>query len=179
MIPEFNQRYTDKVEALNIKLSARRLLVSIEKQTLYLLENNQIFIEYKVSTGLKPPSNIDGSGGTPLGLHRIRDKIGNGAVLGEVFKGRVSIGKRYQDLDPADQKPNLITTRILWLEGLEPGFNKGEDCDSYSRFIYIHGTNHENRIGRPASGGCIQISNIDMLTLYNSVEAGDHVFLCE
>ena len=100
-------------------------------------------------------------------------------MLGEVFKGRVSIGKRYQDLDPSNQKPNLITTRILWLEGLEPGFNKGEDRDSYSMFIYIHGTNHENRIGRPASGGCIQLSNIDTLTLYNSVEAGDHVFTCE
>tara|TARA_B100000212_G_C27385033_1_gene539009 strand:+ start:1885 stop:2424 length:540 start_codon:yes stop_codon:yes gene_type:complete len=179
MITELHQAYTDKVEALNIKPSARRLLVSIEKQTLSLIENNQTLIKYMVSTGLKPPSNIDGSGGTPLGLHQIRNKIGDGAVMGEVFKGRVRIDKRYHDLDPAEQKLNLITTRILWLEGLEPGFNKGEDCDSYSRFIYIHGTNHENRIGRPASGGCIQLSNIDMLTLYNSVEDGDHVFIYE
>ncbi len=179
MIPELNQPYTDKVDALNIKPSARRLIVSIAKQTLYLIDGDRNPVSYRVSTSAKPPSNIDGSGGTPLGLHRIREKIGNGAVLGEVFKGRVSIGKRYQDLDPADQKPNLITTRILWLEGLEPDFNKGENCDSYSRFIYIHGTNHEDKIGHPASGGCVQLSNVEMLALYESVEAGDHVLIVE
>lgn len=177
MTPELNQPFTDKVEALNIKPSARHLLVSISEQTLFVVDGDELSTSYQVSTSSKPPSNIDGSGGTPIGLHRIREKIGNGAVLGEVFKGRVSIGKRYEDLEPADQRPNLITTRILWLEGLEPDFNKGENCDSYSRFIYIHGTNHEDKIGRPASGGCVQLKNTEMLALYDSVEAGDHVFI--
>jgi len=179
MSPDLNQPYTDKVAALNIKPSARRLLVSITDQTLVLFEKERGPITFKVSTSLKSPSNQEGSGGTPMGLHRIREKIGEGAALGEVFKGRVSIGRRYQDLSAADQRPNLITTRILWLEGLEPGFNKGGDCDSYSRYIYIHGTNHEDKIGRPASGGCVQLLNAEMRTLFDSVEAGDHVFIGE
>lgn len=179
MFSELNQPYTDKIDALNIKPSARRLVVSISEQTLDLIENDQVATTYIVSTSLKPPSNREGSGGTPLGLHRIREKIGEGAALGEVFKGRVSVGKRYHDLCKADQRANLITTRILWLEGLEPGFNKGGDCDSYSRYIYIHGTNHEEKIGQPASGGCVQLLNAEMRSLFESVEAGDHVFILE
>lgn len=179
MSPDLNQPYTDKVEALNIKPSARRLFVSIAHQTLTLFQNEGEPVTYKISTSLKPPSNKEDSGGTPTGLHRIREKIGDGAALGEVFKGRVSIGRRYQDLGAADRRPNLITTRILWLEGLEPGINKGDKCDSYLRYIYIHGTNHEDKVGTPASGGCVQLLNAEMRTLFDSVEAGDHVFIGE
>ncbi|MBT3483340.1 MAG: L,D-transpeptidase, partial [Opitutales bacterium] len=93
------------------------------------------------------------------------------------FKGRVSIGKRYHQLSAEEQRPNLITTRILWLEGLEPGINQGDNCDSYQRYIYFHGTNHEDKIGQPSSGGCIQLLNQEMTELFDLIEIGDHVFI--
>jgi hypothetical protein len=177
MFLELNQPYTHKIEALNIKPSSRRLLVSIEYQSMNLIESDALVREFEVSTSLNPPSNVEDSGGTPRGLHRIAQKIGEGALHGEVFKGRVSIGKRYQELGEDERKPNLITTRILWLEGLEPGINQGDGCDSFKRYIYIHGTNHEDRVGQPASGGCIQLMNNEMIALFDAVDEGDHVFI--
>jgi hypothetical protein len=177
MPSDLNQPYTHKLESLNIKPSARALLVSIDDQNASLIENGQTRREYSVSTSLKPPSNRQDSGGTPRGLHRIAEKIGDGAPLGEVFKGRVSIGKRYQELSEEELRPNLITSRILWLAGLEENINQGDGCDSYHRFIYVHGTNHENKIGRPASGGCVQLLNTEMVELFDAVEVGDHVFI--
>jgi len=174
---DLNQPYTHKIEALKIKPSARRLLVSIADQRVELVENNRAISAFRVSTSLKPPSNLQDSNGTPAGLHRIAQKIGSGAPIGEVFKGRVSIGRRYDELDEEAQRPNLITTRILWLEGLEAGFNQGGGCDSYQRYIYFHGTNHEDKIGQPASGGCVQLLNQQMLELFDAVEAGDHVYI--
>ena len=174
---DLNQPYTHKLEALKIKPSARRLLVSIAEQSAELVENDQTLRSFRVSTSLNPPSNRQDSGGTPSGLHRIAQKIGHGAPLGEVFKGRVSIGRSYDELSEEERRPNLIATRILWLEGLEPGVNQGDGCDSYRRYIYIHGTNHEDEIGHPASGGCIQLLNQEMLELFDSVETDDHVFI--
>lgn len=172
-----NQPYTQKTEALKIKPSARRLLVSISDQKVALVQNDSAVRVFRVSTSLKPPSNLQDSNGTPSGLHRIAQKIGSGAPIGEVFKGRLSIGRRYDELNEEEQRPNLITTRILWLEGLEPGVNQGDGCDSHQRYIYFHGTNHEDKIGQPASGGCVQLLNREMLELFDAVSEGDHVFI--
>ncbi len=177
MSPNLNQPYTHKIEALNIKPSARRLLVSIDQQTTDLIEGDERIRTFRVSTSSKPPSNIENSFGTPKGLHRIAQKIGDGAPIGAVFKGRVPIGKHYSELSESEQAANLITTRILWLDGLESGVNQGEGCDSHSRYIYLHGTNHEDRIGRPASGGCIQLGNQDIVALFDAVQEGDHVYI--
>lgn len=174
---ELLQPYTHRLQSLKIKPSARCLLVSIPRQKLALVNENEESKSYRVSTSLKPPSCIQDSGGTPEGLHRVARKIGDNAPLGTVFKGRVSIGKQYWELSEEEQSKNLITTRILWLEGLEPGHNKGEGCDSFKRYIYIHGTNHEDKIGQPASGGCVQLLNQEMLELYDSVAEGDFVFI--
>jgi len=174
---DLNQPYTHKIQALKIKPSARRLLVSIADQKTELVENDSPIRNFSVSTSLKPPSNQQDSEGTPSGLHRIAEKIGTDAPIGEVFKGRVSIGKRYHQLSAEEQRPNLITTRILWLEGLEPGINQGDNCDSYQRYIYFHGTNHEDKIGQPSSGGCIQLLNQEMTELFDLIEIGDHVFI--
>ena len=174
---DLNQPYTHTIDTLKIKPSARRLLVSIADQTLELLENDASVRAYRVSTSLKPPSNLQDSMGTPSGLHRIAQKIGEGAALGEVFKGRVSIDSCYEKLSDEQQRPNLITTRILWLEGLEPGINQGDGRDSFQRYIYIHGTNHEDKIGQPASGGCVQLSNREMAELFDLVQTGDHVYI--
>ena len=171
------QPYTHKLRELDIKPTSRAIFVSISKQRLDLVENGTSIRSFSVSTSLNPPSNKQDSGGTPRGLHRIFHKVGDGTPIGEVFKGRVSTGKRYWELSKDEQKPNLITTRILWLEGLESGFNSGEGCDSFARYIYIHGTNHEDRIGQPASAGCVQLLNDEMLELFNSVDEGDQVWI--
>lgn len=178
MSSENSQSITHRLENLDIKPTARMLWVSIPRQELELREEGAPSPRaFNVSTSAKPPSCEENSFGTPTGLHRIARKIGDGAPLGAVFKGRVATGKCYWDLPPGEQEANLVTTRILWLEGLEPGKNKGPGRDSFDRYIYIHGTNHENKIGEPASGGCIQLRNAEMIELHDSVEAGDLVWI--
>ena len=130
-----------------------------------------------VSTSLRPPSNVKDSLGTPRGLHEIAEKIGAGAPPGIVFKGRVSTGRHFSELAPEAQARNLITTRILWLRGLEPGVNAGGDVDSHQRYIYLHGTNHEDRLGTPFSGGCIEMNNLEISGLFDDVRAGDQVWI--
>lgn len=137
---------------------------------------------YPASTSLSEPSQVLDSGGTPRGLHVVIERIGDREPIGTVFKGRVSIGRTYEELEPQEQEGNLITTRILRLLGMEPGFNVGEgpdgsNVDSYARFIYIHGTNHEDRVGQPASGGCVQLRNEDMLALFDKAPVGTYVYI--
>src|SRR6185295_16599266 len=107
---------------------------------------------------------VEDSNRTPLGLHRIAEKIGGGWPVGTVFKSRRFAGFTWQGLPHA-----AITTRILWLEGLEPGFNRGGNVDSFRRYIYIHGTGDELTLGRPASRGCIHLTANDLVPLYDQV----------
>ena len=171
------QPITHKLKELNIKQTPRTLLVSIPRQELIIVENGRERRRFTVSTSARPASCIENSLGTPTGLHRIAQKLGEGAPVGEVFKGRISIGKRYWELTDGEQRPNLVTTRILWLEGLEPDHNRGPGRDSRDRYIYFHGTNHEDRIGQPASAGCILLRNQEMIELYNAVQEGDLVYI--
>ncbi len=113
-----------------------------------------------------------GSFGTPTGLHAIADKIGGAQPSGMVFKNRVAV-KHYSDYPSDEQKHNLITSRIIRLRGLEPGINSGNGVDSYERYIYIHGTNHEERIGQPFSKGCIEMLNVDVIHLFNIIDERD------
>ncbi len=177
MSSDLLQPTTHKLRALEIKQTARLLLVSIERQTLELHEDGQLARKFAISTSKNPPSCLENSFGTPTGLHRIAAKIGGEAPLGAVLKGRVDTGTRYWELPAQEQEPNLVTTRILWLEGLEPGHNQGGNRDSHRRYIYIHGTNHEDKIGTPASGGCVQLRNEEMIELFDAVESGDQVFI--
>jgi len=94
-----------------------------------------------------------------------------------VFFSRVSTGRPFWDFDDDIQERNLITSRILWLRGLEEGVNSGEGVDTFQRYIYIHGTNHEDRIGRPASGGCVVLANVEMIRLYDQVPGGSLVLI--
>lgn len=142
-----------------------------------LFEGDAPVKTYTVSTSLKPPSCVADSNGTPTGLHEIADKIGHDQPEGMVFKGRVPTGKLLNDYRGEDAPRNLITSRILRLRGCEPGKNAGPGCDSYKRYIYIHGTNHEERIGQPFSGGCIEMLNTDVIELFERVESGDLVWL--
>jgi len=143
-----------------------------------LLEKEKISAVFAISTSKNPPSCLADSYGTPTGLHAIADKIGADAPEGTVFKGRVSTGQVYGQVSPEDAERNLITSRILRLRGLEIGKNCGEGRDSYDRYIYIHGSNHEDRISQPFSGGCVEMLNADVIELFDQVDEGDLIWIC-
>ena len=137
---------------------------------------------YVISTSLRPPSNVKDSLGTPRGLHEIAEKHGAGQPPGIVFKARVATGKHFSEFPAEEQQRHLITTRILWLGGLEPGHNAGtnptgEVVDTKQRYIYIHGTNHEDLLGTPSSIGCIEMANLGVLELFDQVRAKDLVWI--
>jgi hypothetical protein len=174
---EENARVNQSCAALSITPTNRRLIVSIAFQEMALLENGKLAKVFTISTSKNPPSCLANSYGTPTGLHAVADKIGADTPTGMVFKGRVPTGQLYSEVAAEDAQRNLITSRILRLRGLEPHINGGADCDSYERYIYIHGTNHEARIGQPFSGGCVEMFNHDVIELFNQVEAGDLVWI--
>ncbi len=109
---------------------------------------------------------------TPRGLHRVARKIGGGWPVGTVFKARQVIGFTWQGMPAAS-----ITNRIMWLEGLEPGFNRGGSVDTFQRYVYIHGTGNETTLGRPDSHGCVHLSGSDLLPLYDKLPEGTLVWI--
>jgi hypothetical protein len=162
---------------LAIKPTRDILIISISEQKLFHFINGQRVVHYLISTSEQPPSCTENSFGTPLGLHCIAQKIGTNTPYGGVFHERIYTNKCFFELPGQEQNENLITSRILWLQGLEPYKNQGVGCDSYDRKIYIHGTNKEHSIGMPQSSGCILLKNDDMIALYNSVEESSLVWI--
>jgi hypothetical protein len=146
------------------------LVVEVAGQRLQVVRNGAVERSFPVSTSRHGTGQRENSFRTPLGLHEVADRYGDGLPLGTVFKSREPAGEAlppecWSEADPRD----LILTRILHLRGLEQGFNLGPGIDSFERFIYIHGTNHENLLGAPASHGCIRMGNRDVSTLFNLV----------
>lgn len=164
---------------MNIQLNS--ITVSIRDQTLTLRDDNGAPLRvYPVSTSRYGTGNENGSQKTPLGLHRIKDKFGGAMPLYEVFIGRMPQGTLQECIDNGVELPeDVITSRILWLDGMEPGKNHGGYVDSYNRYIYIHGTSDEAHIGTPASIGCIRMLNQDVVELYRLVEVGTEVNIVE
>ncbi len=162
--------------ALSIPPTAQLLIVSIKSQRLFYLIDGKLAQEYSVSTSKNPSSCIANSFGTPTGLHTIATVIGSEQPSGMVFKGRVPT-QHYTKLTTKQQESNLITSRIIRLRGLEHGVNVGDGCDTYNRFIYIHGTNHENRIGKPFSGGCIEMKNVAIIDLCKQISEKNLVWI--
>nr|WP_201327573.1 L,D-transpeptidase [Thermotomaculum hydrothermale] len=168
----------EKLKNYGYKENDLWVLVKVNEQKLYLLQGKKVLKEYAVSTAKNGVGNVEGSFCTPLGLHRICEKIGKGLPLGAVLKGRKFTGE-IADIEkrPVSTGKDLITTRILWLEGLEEGKNrgyneKGRFVDTKKRYIYIHGTNEEGLIGKPVSHGCIRMKNKDILDLWEKIEKG-------
>ena len=154
------------------------LFVSIDNQKMYHFKKQKIISTYKISSSKYGVGNQSGSNKTPKGLHIIKNKIGdntpiNGKMIGRKFTGEIA--KIFSDKTISDTDD--ITTRILWLSGLEKGVNKGENIDSYKRYIYIHGTSEEGRLGIPSSHGCIRMKNKDVIDLYKKVEVGTLVLI--
>ena len=155
-------------------------MVRIGASTLQFHRGGTLVRSYAVSTSRRPPSNVRNSLGTPRGLHEIAERIGAGQPPGVVFKSRVPTGRHFGEVPGGhDDDLNLITSRILWLRGLEPGVNRGGDVDTHDRYIYIHGTNREERIGEPISAGCILMRNADIIELFEEVRAGDWVWIAD
>lgn len=132
---------------------------------------------FPISTSRQPPSEKQDSYGTPRGLHEVAEKFGAGETEGMIFRGRKPVGKCFHQLAAEENQANLITSRILRLRGLEAGFNQGPGIDSFDRYIYFHGTNHEARIGEPFSGGCIEFRNSDIIELFEMTPRGTQVYI--
>ena len=167
---------------LGIPLTRHVLTVSVAGQTLSAyfdvgcpgFEVRGSIKTFRCSTSRFGIGQWENSNRTPLGLHRVAEKIGGGWPAGTVFKARRPIGFTWRGMAGAK-----ITTRILWLEGLEPGFNRGGAVDSRARYIYIHGTGDELTLGRPASCGCVHLAADDLIPLYDRLPAGTLVWIGE
>ena len=149
------------------------LAVSIADQTLSLFDRGRCIRQFSCSTSRFGIGQTEGSNCTPLGLHRIAEKIGAGEPAGTVFQSRQIVGHTSQ----AEFAAAGITTRILWLEGLQPGFNQGGSVDTHDRYIYIHGTSDQKSVSRPASHGCIHLADPDLIALYDQVPSGTLVWI--
>ncbi|MDP9196239.1 MAG: L,D-transpeptidase [Pseudomonadota bacterium] len=156
------------------------LVVSVADQAIRLYRQGFLIKAWPVSTSRFGTGSAEGSLQTPLGVHVVRKKIGKGVPPGTWFVARGNTGRLapiITDDRPADR--DYVTSRILWLKGLEPGKNQGPGVDSWDRLIYIHGTAEEGRIGRPASRGCIRMRNADVIELFDLVEEGTVVDIRE
>ena len=150
--------------------------VNTTELTLKLIRNGKAVATYPISIGKNGVGNREDSGKTPLGLHKICEKIGDGEPLGMQFKSREATGEVWTQKKAPQE--NLILTRICRLQGLEDGVNKGTRIDSFQRYIYIHGTNQIEALGKEAvSHGCILLSNEDCLTYFNQINEGEYVLI--
>ena len=143
-----------------------KIRISVRRQELVLKSGRKKLVEYPISTSRFGLGSKEGSFKTPTGKFRIADKIGDGMPAGTVFKSRRPVKATKKLLREED----LVMTRILWLDGLE---RRNEN--THDRYIYIHGTNHEEKIGTPASHGCIRMKNADLLELFERVAVGTPV----
>jgi L,D-transpeptidase YbiS len=156
---------------LDIDLSAQRLRV---------LDGASVAHEYSVSTGANGVGEIQGSGCTPRGRHIIRARIGAGLPPGAVLRARRWTREIWSP-ELADRYPgrDWILSRILWLSGQEMGRNRLGCVDTFRRYIYLHGTPDTDRLGSPASHGCVRMRNEDVIELFDLVQLGTEVELHE
>jgi L,D-transpeptidase YbiS len=147
-------------------MSVLKVIIDSWSQSLCVTQKGVSIFEAPVSTSRFGLGFAPGSFKTPTGAFRISEKIGGAERIGTVFKGRQPV------TEPADwfNEPDLITSRILWLEGSDP-----ENGNTKERYIYIHGTNHEDLIGQPASHGCVRMRNTDIVRLFDLVSVATPV----
>ena len=173
--------FNDYLECLDrhaLKRTQDVLIAALCEKKLHFYRSGTIIRSLVISYGKNPISCQQDSLGTPTGLHEVSDKIGQGAPKGMIFKGRVSTGECWharEDAGPGQR--NFVTTRILRLRGLEPGFNAGPGIDSHDRYIYIHGTNHPEVFPENISHGCLLLLDDDLIQLFRDIETGTHVYI--
>lgn len=152
-------------------LNKPRIEVTIATQRLELWDGFQQVKAWPCSTSKFGLGYEEGSNRTPLGAFVIREKHGAGAAAGTIFKSRQPVGLWTQDMLTVE---DLVLTRILWLDGAET-----RTANTWKRYIYIHGTNDERAIGRPASHGCVRLRNRDVMELFDLVPEGTPVWIRE
>jgi len=153
----------------------RLVLVDASRQMLRVLENGTERFRCAVSTSGNGLGCEENSGRTPWGWHRIAEVIGEGEPFGTRFSSREPTGEIWTG---QAVEGDWITTRILWLDGLEPGINRGPGVDTHDRYVYIHGTAREDELGRPGSHGCVRVSNLAAEELADRIlSAGDLVWI--
>jgi len=180
--PKLPHEFLCTLRRLGVVPSRFALTVSVASQSMLLFKrtlntqhstlNYSFRQRYRISTSAYGLGQEADSDHTPLGLHRIAMKVGGGWPIGTVFRSRKPVGFTWQGLPKAP-----IVHRILWLEGLEPGYNRGGDVDTFKRYIYIHGFGDESTLGRPQSHGCIHLAADDLIPLYDFVPTGTLVWI--
>jgi lipoprotein-anchoring transpeptidase ErfK/SrfK len=172
--PDIHNSIQKLKQKFDLKDNDYAIIISPEKQELYLVKDYKIQKVYLVSTSKYGLGTRLNSNKTPYGTHRVIAKIGQDAPFGTIFNSRVNTGRIASINSETFQKTqkDYVTTRILWLDGQEKGVNKGGLNDSYGRCIYIHGTPEEKWIGYPTSKGCIRMNNKDVVELFELVGTG-------
>ena len=162
----------------SINVTTSELIVDISEQRLYLMQNDKILESFPISTSKYGEGSEANSLKTPLGLHEIKEKIGENAEINTIFISRINTKRKAEIFKSIYDSPNdYVTSRILWLSGLEDGLNLGSGIDSFDRFICIHGTHEEGLIGQKASDGCIRMFNKDVIHLFKIVQKGTKVYI--
>ncbi|MEM9227675.1 MAG: L,D-transpeptidase [Verrucomicrobiota bacterium] len=169
------ERVLARCAELSVEPTMHALYISLGEQKLTHYNAGKPMSQYDCRFGINPPSCVENSLGTPTGLHFIDEKVGQGAPSGMVFIGRVP-QRCYWEYSTEETK-NFVTSRILWLRGLEPGHNAGPGCDSHERYIYIHGTNQEDTFETARSHGCVILRNADVIALFDAVPSGSQVLI--
>ena len=146
-----------------------RIRISVSKQSLNLTDELGFIHSYPISTAANGIGFEEGSYCTPIGNFTISEKHGSGAEPFTIFQGRLPVGI-YDSTEPSEK--DHVLTRILWLDGEDD-----ENANTKERYIYIHGTNQETKIGSPASCGCIRMKNVDIIDLYDRVNEGVSVVI--
>ncbi len=158
-----------------------KLRVSVARQLMSLIDDaGQLLKEYPISTAKAGVGEISGSYQTPRGQHVIRAKIGAGQPDNTVFVRRRPTGELWTP-ELAKQHPgrDWILTRILWLSGCEPGFNRLGERDTMRRYVYIHGSPENAQMGVPGSHGCIRMHNADIVELFERIPCYSEVLITE
>lgn len=151
------------------------ILIDLKTQRLTFKKGEEKESVFPISSAAAGVGMESGSNKTPVGRFRIARKIGDGAPVGTVFRERVPVGVWSGDSSQTFPDDNdLITSRILWLEGVDEA-----NANTFGRYIYIHGTNHEDKLGTPCSHGCIRMSNEDIICLFDVISEGDSVVISD
>ena len=161
-------------------LTHRYIHISVADQRLLLIENNKILFDVMIATAKNGVGEQSGSECTPRGWHKIRAKIGSDCPENTVFIGRRPTGELWSEkLENEHPGRDWILTRIMWLSGLQVGFNRSGTQDTMRRYVYIHGCPDTIPMGVPDSHGCIRMRNSEVIQLFDMVEAGIAVFIDE
>ncbi len=156
------------------------IIINVKQQKLFLYDNHKLICKYDISTAKNGLGEQEGSYKTPRGKHKIHQKIGEGASENTVFIGRKPTGEIYSEkLFQENPKRRWILTRIITLEGLEEGKNRGGDVDTLKRFVYIHGVPDSIPMGVPLSIGCIQMRNNDIIEFFDRIHISMEVLIVE